>query len=113
MDGIDLLALKSELVGTKCELDHGKGIEPGDATDYLTVPMGTKTGVVETQTDTLTIPICTECAEALCGDEWILIYCLCCGASHWVARKYARRSYPTDCHIVWKDNECPKCWGSA
>ncbi len=108
IDDIDKLGLQAELVHTVCQLNHGSyDKENHQAVDYLVIPMGEDQGNDTTHSDAeMVIPICHECAEALQGDEWTLIYCLDCGKSHWVLRALSRLNYRH--HIIWIKG-CPEC----
>ena len=52
------------------------------------------------------VPVCAECAQALLGDEWTLLYCFECASSRWVYRQLARNHYRH--HILWLRG-CPDC----
>jgi hypothetical protein len=54
----------------------------------------------------LVIPVCFDCALALKGDEWTLLYCFECASSRWVCRRLAKNNYRH--HILWMRG-CPDC----
>jgi len=92
-----------ELDGETCCLKHNDIIKR-KAVDYLCQNFKDKYGKI----DELRIPICGECAEALCGIEWILLFCIYCGRSQWVYRPKAKLKYGKNVHVVWMDI-CPWC----
>ena len=74
-------------------LNHGPGVEPPKATNYLCQrlddlnkedydPMMLSipefSGNLNEFGDTLRIPICDECIAALYDEDWLLFYCLTC-----------------------------------
>ena len=109
MDEIDRLQLLAQLSEEFCELNHGPDTRREDfpATNYLAVPIGYKEdGIREVAVRELVVPVCLECAEALHGNEWTLLYCLECSNSHWVYRSLAKNRYRH--HILWLKG-CPDC----
>ena len=109
MNAIDRLGLLAELEDSHCELNHGPGTDNRDfpAVDYIVIPFGYHLDEVrEVAARELVIPVCADCAEALCGEEWTLLYCFECNSSQWVCRKYARMRYRH--HILWLRG-CPEC----
>lgn len=104
----ETVVLIAELsAGVQCELNHGPE-EPPQAFDYLCLPLGiTKCDVSEVKHN-LTIPICKECSLTIQGDEWILLYCIDCGNSRWIARKLAKHKYREQDHCLWLRG-CPEC----
>ena len=112
MDEASKLILLAELTDERCELNHGPGTdkEVFPATDFIVIPIGFIDNKTETDTCTreMVIPVCQECAEALLGEEWTLLYCLECCASQWVCRQLAKKRYRH--HILWMKG-CPHCGG--
>lgn len=109
MDNIEKVLLLSQLAEDRCSLNHGPGVSEGccPASDYLVVPMGFRENEIsEVAVRELIIPVCFECAQALNGDEWTLIFCIDCSASRWVYRKLAKNSYRH--HVLWLRG-CPDC----
>ncbi|MCB2181202.1 MAG: hypothetical protein KQH63_04140 [Desulfobulbaceae bacterium] len=109
MDEIDKLHLLAELSHDFCELNHGPGTRREDfpATDYIVMPFGyPESDVSEVSERELVVPVCEECARALLGNEWTLLYCFECCSSQWVSRKLAKNSYRD--HILWMKG-CPHC----
>jgi len=107
-----------DLIGEHCHLKHSKEdpAENHPAVDYLCQNFG-----METSTDnghatndsivdfSVRIPICQECVDALLGDEWVLLYCVNCGSSQWVLKKYSKLNWPFWLHVKWMD-VCPICY---
>ncbi len=108
IDDIDRVGLQAELSHATCELNHGPyDQQPHRAVDFLVVPVGEILGNDTAQNHAeLVIPICADCAEALQGEEWTLLYCLDCNESQWVLRAVSRLNYRH--HIVWIKG-CPEC----
>ncbi|MBW2467146.1 MAG: hypothetical protein JRF02_07585 [Deltaproteobacteria bacterium] len=109
MDRIERLRLLAELSTEHCELNHGPGTKGEDypAVDYIVVNIGYKEDEVkEVSVRKLVIPVCAECAEALVGDEWTLLYCFLCGNNRWVSRQLAKLEYRH--HVLWLRG-CPEC----
>jgi hypothetical protein len=109
MDAIDKVRLMAELDHEHCSLNHGPGtgMENIPATDYLVISFGyNETEDKEIAVRDLIIPVCFECAAALTGDEWTLLYCFECAESRWVYRKLAKNRYRH--HILWLRG-CPEC----
>jgi len=102
-DGLQNLIDIIELKGTNCVLDH-KDDKKREAVDYLSQRFKDKYDKI----DTLRIPVCGECAEALCGVDWVLLFCIYCGRSQWVYRPKAKLKYGKDVHVIWMDI-CPWC----
>ena len=101
MDAIDKLALKADLINSRCELAHKD--ESPKATNQIICPMGEKrSGKISSY---ITIPICSTCEDALNGGEYTLFFCTKCGSSAWRHKKLARREYEK---IEWF-NGCPNC----
>ena len=92
-----------EISEETCCLDHKDDIKR-QAVEYLCQRFKDK----YEQIDMLKIPICAECAQALCGEEWVLLYCIHCNRSQWVYRPMAKLHYGKDVHVVWMDI-CPWC----
>jgi len=109
MDVIDKIRLMAELDGDNCSLNHGPGTtyDKVPASDYLVIPFGyeEKEGV-EVAVRELIIPVCLECALALKGEDWTLLYCFECTNNHWVYRSMAKNNYRH--HILWLRG-CPEC----
>jgi hypothetical protein len=109
MDAIDKVRLMAELSNEYCSLNHGPGTqdEQFQAADYIIMPFGYKENDVEEVTvRELIVPVCFECALALKGNEWTLLYCFHCTENHWVYRKLAKNTYRH--HILWLRG-CPDC----
>ena len=109
MNKIDKLQLMAELVHENCVLNHGPDTREEDfpAVDYLVIPIGYKEdNTVEVSAREMVIPICKECASALQGEEWTLLYCIECTSSRWVCRQFAKNRYRH--HILWLRG-CPDC----
>ncbi len=109
MNAIDGLQLLAELEGEHCELNHGPDTRAEDfpAVDYIVIPFGYKIDEVqEVAARELVIPVCAECATALSGEEWTLLYCFECNSSHWINRRLAKNRYRH--HILWLRG-CPDC----
>lgn len=96
------------LEGEVCGLKHIDDVEH-PAVDFLCHQMGYELpdGTYEADAE-LRIPVCQECAEALCGNEWILFYCVGCNSSQWCNRDLATKEYPRDLNII-AFKQCPKC----
>jgi hypothetical protein len=109
MDAIDKVRLMAELSSENCSLNHGPGTENDkiSAADYLVIPFGyAENDVQVVAVRDLVIPVCFDCALALKGDEWTLLYCFECANSRWVCRKLAKNNYRH--HILWMRG-CPDC----
>jgi len=109
MNAIDKLYLLAELDESHCELNHGPGVDNKEyqAVDYIVLPMGyNDSEVVEVTARELVIPVCSECVQALRGEEWTLLYCFECNSSHWVYRPLAKNDYRH--HLLWLRG-CPDC----
>ena len=108
MDVIDKVRLMAELGQDHCSLNHGPGIsnENLPAADYLVMSLGFKKGAdMEVAVRELVIPVCVDCAQALAGDEWTLLYCFDCTENRWVCRRLAKNNYRH--HILWLRG-CPE-----
>ena len=101
--GIQNIIDNIEISELSCCLDH-KDTKNRQAVDYLCQRFKDKYDKI----DMLRIPICAECSEALCGEEWVLIYCIYCNRSQWIYRPKAKLQYGKDVHVVWLDI-CPWC----
>lgn len=109
MHETDRLRLLADLPSECCELNHGPETRGQDfpAVDYLVMPFGyQETPTTEISVREMVIPVCRECATALCGNEWTLLYCFECCSSQWVARSFAKNRYRH--HILWLRG-CPHC----
>ena len=109
MDDIEKLKLLTDLENEHCELNHGPGTKAADfpAVDYIVLPFGiSRKSAHEDSLRELVIPVCQECAEALSGDEWTLLFCFECSATRWVYREKAKNRYRH--HILWLRG-CPDC----
>ena len=108
MDRIDTVRLLAELEGEPCGLNHGPGTKAEDfpASDYIVIPFGDGKDPLVSPEHELVIPVCLECAQALTGEEWTLLYCFECHASRWVCRALAKNAYRH--HILWLRG-CPDC----
>lgn len=109
MNEIDRLQLLADLGTSFCELNHGPDTRPEDfpATDYLVMPFGyAENEVSEVAVREVVVPICAECAQALLGEEWTLLFCFECCSSQWVYRRLAKNRYRH--HILWMRG-CPHC----
>lgn len=108
MDTIDTVRLLSELEGEHCGLNHGPHTKAEDyqACDYLVIPFGDAKAEIVTPDRDLVVPVCHECALALTGEEWTLLYCFECNASRWVNRRMAKNDYRH--HVLWLRG-CPDC----
>lgn len=108
MDTIDVVRLLSELEGEHCGLNHGPKTNPKDyqASDYIVIPFGDARAEIVTPDRDLVVPVCRECALALVGEEWTLLYCFECNASRWVNRRMAKNKYRH--HVLWLRG-CPSC----
>jgi hypothetical protein len=108
MDTIDAVRLLVELEGEHCGLNHGPNTRAEDyqACDFIVIPCGdTKKEIVTPERD-LVVPVCQECAQALIGEKWTLLYCFECNASRWVYRQQAKNQYRH--HALWLRG-CPDC----
>lgn len=106
---IELLAAAADVAESYCELNHGPDTKQEDfpAVNAFIVPLGRQLSEVEFQEERkLVIPVCQDCADALQGEAWTLIFCLECSASQWVLRELAKNSYRH--HVLWVRG-CPEC----
>ena len=109
MKSHERLILLAELEHEHCHLYHGPGVdcECIRAVNYIILPIGYKKDKTnEIAKRELVIPICGECADALLGDEWTLLYCFESAQSRWVYRAWAKNRYRH--HILWLRG-CPDC----
>lgn len=109
MDECDRIRLLADLEESHCELNHGPNTRREDfpASDYIVVPFGSSgEDLSEPVRREVVIPVCFECAQALIGEEWTLLYCFECGDSRWVCREVARNTYRH--HVLWLRG-CPGC----
>ncbi len=108
MNTIDTVQLLADLDGEHCGLNHGPKTRPADfpASDYIVIPFGDTKQKEQTVARDLVVPVCLECAQALIGEEWTLLYCFECNASHWVYRPLAKNAYRH--HVLWLRG-CPEC----
>lgn len=108
MDTIDTIRLLVELEGEHCGLNHGPQTRAEDypASDYIVIPFGDTQQENPTSERNLVVPVCLDCAQALLGEEWTLLYCYECNTSHWLNRKLAKNNYRH--HILWLKG-CPDC----
>lgn len=95
------------LVNEKCYLNHGEGVRPPQAVDYLCQHLGDIEN--EWPEILLTIPVCEECAGALYEEDWLLFYCLTCNNSQWLMKSKARKYYPPWESIIFF-YRCPICY---
>lgn len=104
---VEMIGLAADLSDseTHCELSHGPGVAAPPAIDYITQLV--QRGGNE-QSETMVIPICRECEEALHGNEWTLFFCLRCGANKWLSRLLSRFSLRHN--LIWLSG-CPECGG--
>lgn len=114
MDTTEYIHNVLELQDEICHLKHSV-MDPAEnhpAVDYLCQHIGHAESEDSSVVDyTLQIPICQECAEALQGDEWVLLFCLNCCKSQWVLRVLAKIMYPKEQHVVFME-DCPCCEGN-
>jgi len=125
-EALDYFVARANLVYEKCHLNHGLGVEPPQAVNYLCQRLDNLNeggdesidpsllsipefiNKVDDSGDMLRIPICEECAEALYDEEWLLFYCLACNSSQWLLKSKAVKYYP-----AWESirflAECPMC----
>ena len=108
MDSIDTVRLLLELEEEYCGLNHGPKTQREDypASDYIVIPFGDSSREVLTPERELVVPVCSECAQSLLGEEWTLLYCFECNASRWVNRLRAKNDYRH--HVLWLRG-CPDC----
>ena len=108
MDTIDTVRLLVELEGEHCGLNHGPKDRAANypASDYIVIPFGDTRKVEPAPDRELVVPVCQECAQALIGEEWSLLYCFECNSSRWVCRARARNAYRH--HVLWLRG-CPDC----
>lgn len=108
---LEQLVADADLQDAHCELFHTKDdpAENHPAVDYLCHQFGLQLPDGDFVADTeIRIPVCQDCVNALCGDEWILFYCVGCGASRWVNRRLSQHEYPKNTHVIGFE-ECPEC----
>lgn len=111
MNNSDYIRNTLELINETCHLKHSR-MDPAEnhpAVEFLCQHIGHLESEDSSVIDyTIQIPICEECAEALQGDEWVLLFCLNCSKSQWVLRALAKKVYHKDQHVVFME-ECPCC----
>lgn len=95
MNSFDMLYAMVAIGEETCGIDHGRWTpaEECAAVDYLTFPMGYKTGEIEyTLNDYRYIPVCKDCAETIYEQdpEWNLLVCLGCGYCEWHLKAVSR-----------------------
>jgi len=104
---LDNLIARIDLIGLVCHLNHGPGVEPPPAVNYLCQYIG-RTDDPDVLPDLYRIPICEECTAALYDEDWLLFYCLTCNSSQWLLKSKARKLYPK-----WESirflHTCPMC----
>lgn len=116
MDEVEKVGLRALLSAEVCGLNHGPERATQPATDWLVVPLGltNELNVSEVHQE-LTIPVCNECLNELMKNEseWVLLYCLDCCSSQWVARSLSRLSWVNkqtlQLHKVLWLRGCPCC----
>lgn len=109
MNAIDKLGLLAQLEHEFCELNHGPDtyLEKRPAVDYIIQPFGYNVNEIEeASVREMIVPVCTDCSEALQGDDWTLFYCFECCSSQWVYKKFAKNRYRHN--ILWLRG-CPAC----
>lgn len=109
MNEIDKLRLLAELDSEFCELNHGPETRREDfpATDYIIMPFGyEESEISDVAVREMVVPVCYDCAQALLGEEWTLLYCFECCSSQWVYRPMAKNQYRH--HMLWLRG-CPDC----
>ena len=109
MHETERLGLLAELAIESCELNHGPDSKDLviPAWDYIVLPMGfNEEDNVDVCAREMVIPICYDCAQALLGEEWTLLYCFECCSSRWINRALAKNNYRH--HILWLRG-CPDC----
>ena len=110
MNTIDKVRLLAELEESHCGLNHGPKtrLEDYPASDYIVIPFGDTRKTTPSADRDMVVPVCLECAQALLGEEWTLLYCFECNASRWVYRSLAKNAYRH--HVLWLRG-CPDCTG--
>ncbi|MHB8789710.1 MAG: hypothetical protein ACYDBT_07490 [Desulfobulbaceae bacterium] len=111
MNELDKLVLLAELAEECCELNHGPETShlKLPAVDYLVQPFGySHSEIEEVSVRDMVVPVCIDCARALQGNDWTLLYCFECNSSQWISRRYARLRYR---HSVLWLRGCPHCSG--
>jgi hypothetical protein len=109
MNAIEKLGLLAQLEEEFCELNHGPDThhEKRPAVDYIIQPFGYNVNEIEEVcVREMIVPVCTDCSEALHGNDWILFYCFECCSSQWVNKKFAKNRYHHN--ILWLRG-CPAC----
>ena len=109
MNEIERLQLLAQLDSEHCELNHGPDTSCKDfpATDYLVLPFGyPEDDITDVAVREMVVPVCYDCAQALLGEEWTLLYCFECCSSQWINRKMAKNRYRH--HVLWLRG-CPDC----
>lgn len=109
MHEIEKLALLANLEEERCELNHGPQTAhlKIPAIDYIIQPFGYHVNdIEEIAVREIVVPVCSDCASALQGEEWTLLYCIECCSSQWICRSLAKKRYRH--HILWLRG-CPHC----
>lgn len=110
LNSFQVTKLFADLEGTTCQLNHGMWeADSLQAVEWLMLPMGPTRNqdgtmrFIKEIDGHVAIPICEECARTLCmmDKDWVLLYCLSCGESHWICRSMSRLWYPKQ-QIVWQ-----------
>lgn len=103
---IDFFHAQIDVVGCKCELNHGDAgaKEDREAVDYLCQEFSS-----EFENFSIRIPICEECVHALYGQDWVLLFCLECCSSQWIYKRLAKRKYEDGKNVIWM-SACPNCF---
>lgn len=122
-EALDFFIARMNLAYEDCHLNHGIGIRPPKAINYLCQRLDDLSEIEHNPSllsipefmsnlnrngDVLQIPICNECIEALYDEDWLLFYCLTCNSSQWLIKSKAKKLYPP-----WESIrflvECPIC----
>lgn len=109
MNDVEKLALLANLEEEFCELNHGPDTHhlKIPAVDYIVQPFGYNTSDIEqVSVRDMVVPVCLDCALALRGDEWTLLYCFECCSSQWISRERSKNRYRHQ--ILWLRG-CPGC----
>lgn len=120
-NSVEKLAIIASLAeGQKCSLNHGPGVEPPEAINVISLPIGQKINEVESRQDyEFSIYVCQECVEELANQnsDWVLMFCLSCTENHWVCKSLSKLPYEYKNQATGKDHKiiwfqgCPKCSG--
>ncbi|RJX16614.1 MAG: hypothetical protein C4563_11475 [Desulfobulbus sp.] len=111
MHELDRLVLLANLAEEHCELNHGPKTShlKLPAVDYLVQPFGySMSDIEEVSVREVVVPVCIDCAGALQGNDWTLLYCFECNSSQWISRRFARLRYRHN--VLWLRG-CPECSG--